>query len=603
MNHMWSIIVATAISYSVSLHGMQEKNPQKPFSLTVYSGDAKRSLVPLSLIEKTSLYEQLCKKRKNKEDLFLTTSITNKDLTLFVNTFHQPSPEKSKQYYDSLTKKEQKLLINAAGFLKSAWATAKLLDYYIEENNINMDINAMLMKSAAECIRYRIIRLNAAKKGGKLTSESTMILRKNFKCLYKGDGSYHIAPQSVIKNGTAAWDGLLDRIYIYKKGKNYYATHLLFKNATTRYTIHSPQPHQNKILSSPTFGKDFFLIDEQDTIIYHKQHTDAITKCIFSRNGKWLVSGSGGTQNNLVYRYLPAHWCIWKSSYCAGVSELCFNHQSTLLVVGFDTDKDNCLLLLAPQNQSELRSDPARKFITGHSTGIYKAEFSADDRRLLTCSYNKTDNQSTLILWNASDYDDIHHIAIISENGHIIKLLFSPTGDKIVAMTGCGNFFMYDGHTGEKIASSAYSDDNCSTPSLTFSRDGKFFLTMTTHESDSGSSKAFKLWDSKTGENIGYLPSTSDFAYAGGFTPRSRYIIDVDKIASADGSANFTQLYSHHDNKKIQQIATHETTNSGEAYHIWRACKAAEDGEVYDDVYCEKIKNIIMAYTSVLKKT
>jgi hypothetical protein len=215
----------------------------------------------------------------------------------------------------------------------------------------------------------------------------------------------------------------------------------------------------------------------------------------------------------------------------------------------------------------------------GQIIGVHAIQCNADNSRFLTIEYGKRDT-SMMIVWNS--YYPYNEIKRITRKGHIRMACFNHLGDRIVTMMRSGECCVYDGYTGKRIKKTERleNDHGYVSCGIVFSNDNRLFMTMLFRSYYLRNH--FTLWDVKTGEKIGDLSSAAWFSYGGGFTPNLQHIITADIKEVAQGGINSTELYDDNDAQEIEQIVSYKPEDLFSAYCVWRSCKAAENGHVYN---------------------
>jgi WD40 repeat protein len=85
----------------------------------------------------------------------------------------------------------------------------------------------------------------------------------------------------------------------------------------------------------------------------------------------------------------------------------------------------------------------------GHDAPITHVEFSPDDTRLLTFSYDEEKDKATLSLWDTSNLNKI--VMVHRLKFAMYKAFFICNGEKILIMQKNGDFGLLNGLTGESI--------------------------------------------------------------------------------------------------------------------------------------------------------
>ena len=555
---------------------MEKNGAQKPYSITVYAADNKRILMPLQIMRESNiLYEQYCKKIKDKEEkLSLQAPLHHADLSFFIDVC-QHIEEKGEEYYYALPEDKKKASFKSAIALKDVQATIDMLNGYYLPPDIVQYISTMVFspKESKESLRY--CKIKAYLESQKyyhvpsLKSAQEKITIDQLTFVYKGDGRCYKVPLCVMENDTAMWAGKSLEDYSIKVADN------IYRFSRVRGDKHALT--QNK--------------QNTTEVLYN---IPGYVRFVFSNDGQWFVTGSYIFPFNITFYPLSRKGQkAVKYPFKNEVNVFKFNDQSTLLAIGFSNNDDNEILLLTMPQEGEMLSEvPVYKPLKNNQKGVWALQFSGDNQRLLSCS------EKNITLWDISNYDNIRVVKEIVLNEHILKIRMSEFSNRIMVIAD-HQYVIYDSATGELVNSKHRMSENIGTGlyDVVLSNDGKFFLTIT--QNDDWQQAYFKVWDAQTGQEIARLHPQYQNSNALGFTPDLQYIIDtnVDQWASI----NRTRLYTDQDAKDIAYVANYKPINLCDAYAVWRGCKAAEYGDTYlDGIQADEIKKIIAV--SIVKK-
>ena len=262
------------------------------------------------------------------------------------------------------------------------------------------------------------------------------------------------------------------------------------------------------------------------------QHEVRCIAC--SSNGKYMVSGSKGNQNNLL---------LWDmddldnpkplEGHPQDVNAVAFSFDSKYIVSGSDGNQDNLIVWDITNPQGVIR-----QVLVGHPTGqhlgVDTVAFSPDSTQIISGSRGELDN---LILWNMNNWGINHpDIMITSQklDGHpdrVSRAVFSSDGQKILSV--CYANVWYQDHVSKdsillwdisdlnNIRKQWLDDDCCCFKSAVFSPDGKSVVSVCGH------SKNVILWDVTDFDNITNkkLAGHSHFAYCAAFSPDNKRVI------------------------------------------------------------------------------
>jgi hypothetical protein len=150
-------IIIICITLCGLLSAMERKIEQRPYSITVHIADNKRILMPLQVMRESNiLYEQYCKKIKDKEEkLSLQAPLHHADLSFFIDAC-QHIEGKCEKYYFALPENKKTTLFKSSIALKHVQATIQMLNGYYLPPDIVQYISTMVFssKESKESLRY-----------------------------------------------------------------------------------------------------------------------------------------------------------------------------------------------------------------------------------------------------------------------------------------------------------------------------------------------------------------------------------------------------------------------------------------------------------------
>ena len=191
----------------------------------------------------------------------------------------------------------------------------------------------------------------------------------------------------------------------------------------------------------------FLQEDKDNTTVIPFIVPDPVSHCLFSNDNALLLfccskSINHGTMQIYNTKTEKRYGCRLNSS----TSALCAAHHSPFFAIGTNNPQgaefSNLFLLINHENIQHLK---------GHNASITHVEFSPDDTRLLTCSYNEKTNVSTLCLWDTSNVNKIVRVSTF-EHFARHKAFFMCNGERIKVTREVDDIFcLLDGLTGDSI--------------------------------------------------------------------------------------------------------------------------------------------------------
>ncbi|BAZ48638.1 pentapeptide repeat-containing protein [Nostoc sp. NIES-4103] len=225
-------------------------------------------------------------------------------------------------------------------------------------------------------------------------------------------------------------------------------------------------------------------------------HTDLVTTVAFSRDGKYILSGSDDKTLRL-----------WDTN--GNLLHILNGHTETITALAFSPDSK---YILSGSYDNTLRlwdkNGKLLHILNGHTKTITALAFSPNGKYIASSSYD-----NTLRLWDTNG--KLLHIL----NGHTDKvnvLAFSPDGKYIVSGSEDKTLRLWD--TNGKLLHTLNGHTNPVTV-LTFSPDGKYIAS-------GGLDNTLRLWDTN-GKLLHTLNGHSGMCLYGlAFSPDSKYIVN-----------------------------------------------------------------------------
>ncbi|MBL8171571.1 MAG: hypothetical protein JNJ50_25655 [Acidobacteria bacterium] len=156
--------------------------------------------------------------------------------------------------------------------------------------------------------------------------------------------------------------------------------------------------------------------------------------------------------------------------------------------------------------------------LTGHTSGLFSAEYSPDGQHILTASW-----EGTAGIWNANTG---MRIATLSHKSEVKSAKYSPDGKFIVTASWDKTAAIWDAKTGQQVH--VLSGHKAEVNRASYSPDGKFIAT----ESTDGTAM---IWDANTGGHLRTLDVAKDTTIMSlRYSPDGQYIA----MAKRDGTAD-----------------------------------------------------------------
>ncbi|MDQ2860434.1 MAG: WD40 repeat domain-containing protein, partial [Pseudomonadota bacterium] len=181
-------------------------------------------------------------------------------------------------------------------------------------------------------------------------------------------------------------------------------------------------------------------------------------------------------------------------------------------------------------------ADPELAVLAGHRGAVHSAAFSADGRRIVTASDDRTAR-----IWDAATGAQLAVLA--GHGGAVESAVFSPDGRRIVTASQDGTARIWDGATGAQLA--VLSGHGGPVYAASFSPDGRRIVT-------GSGDKTARIWNAATGAQLTVLTGHEQTVGSAAFSPDGGRIVTAsfDKTArlwNAATGAPLTVLTGHGD--------------------------------------------------------
>ena len=273
------------------------------------------------------------------------------------------------------------------------------------------------------------------------------------------DGTYSLVPK--IEGGYAMWE----ECDIHNNRRNLRDTDTDKKYVLQLRSIKDKKGISNNLAvlfadNPAELGKKFVLYSEDSVIReYEKSALKSFNfNCLkfdlpakhvlFSNDNTLLALGFAENVAHNLISICDTKTCSTLSWHLNGsISALCSAHHSPVFVAGSDQphapDFPNLFIFITEANKKQL---------LGHDAPITCVEFSPDDTRLLTCSYDAVRDTSIVMLWDTTDIDKITRVCEYTRSQFPVRrAFFVCNGQKVVLMQKNGDFDLLDGITGDYV--------------------------------------------------------------------------------------------------------------------------------------------------------
>ena len=229
-------------------------------------------------------------------------------------------------------------------------------------------------------------------------------------------------------------------------------------------------------------------------------HSEGTQGMEFSKDGKWLVSGSW---DDSVKRWdVQTGEVLQEFSGHSGVSAVSISPDGTQIVSG---GLDGTLKLWDIATGNELRT------FSGHTSFVSSISFSPDGGQILSGSFD-----NTLIIWNAKTGTVLQTVS--GHSGPVLDVGISPDGGKLISCSVDKTLKLWDRNSGALLKT--FAGHSLQVQSVSFSPDGN---TIASGSFD----RTVKLWDVKTGNELRTFKGHSGFVLGVSFSSDGTRIASV----------------------------------------------------------------------------
>jgi tricorn protease-like protein len=243
---------------------------------------------------------------------------------------------------------------------------------------------------------------------------------------------------------------------------------------------------------------------------------------IFTRDGRWIVSGNRGITGSAVEVWDVANGSLVRALTPVTGQLYAIAASPDCKTVATASDPNGIVLW-------DVATGQARGNLQAHAGGIRSIAFSPDGRRIASGNYN-----GSITVW------DIAAARIVSTLWHlgtVNAVAFSPDGGRIVAGGYGGTVPVWDAKTNRRVYT--LKEHAATVRDVAFSPDGRLIA--------SGSDdRTIKLWDAATGNPIRTIDTRSASKHAAGalaFSPDGKSIAMVSDYAQIVDAASRNRAY------------------------------------------------------------
>jgi WD40 repeat protein/predicted Ser/Thr protein kinase len=262
-------------------------------------------------------------------------------------------------------------------------------------------------------------------------------------------------------------------------------------------------------------------------------HADDLTSVAFSRNGRWLATGS-----------LDKTARIWDARDGREL-HVCRAHTGAVTAVGFSPDssrlatagRDRLVILWDPETGTTLRQ------LSGHRGGVFALAFSPDGKHLATGGEDRV-----VLVWDL-EQGQIER-ALAGHTHFVLGLAFSPDGKRLASGSADNTIRLWDwAGTAEPLVLQGHTSE---VRAVAFNPAG-------TRLASASWDKNLRVWDAKTGEPVRTLLGHTQGVYSVAYSPDGR------RVASASGDRT-VRLWDAEAGRALLVLPGHSHFVTGVAY-------------------------------------
>jgi WD40 repeat protein len=298
-------------------------------------------------------------------------------------------------------------------------------------------------------------------------------------------------------------------------------------------------------------------------------HPSGVIAVAFSLDGKYIVSGGFGDERNLIVWNLNnpnniTHQVL--EGHQGSIYAVAFSPNGNYIVLGCQGDQNN-LIVLDVSNPNNITS----QVLVGHPKDVNAVAFSSDGKYIVSgCN----GDQHNLIVWDVSDPNNITHQDLVGHPKNVFSVAFSSDGKRIVS--GCvgnqHNLIVWDMSNPNHITHQDLVGYLNSVFSAAFSLDGKYIVS-----GNYGKQNNLIVWDVSNPNNIihqvlvGHQGTVTSVA----FSPDGKQVIS----GSFDYQNNLIlwTLLTDQEEALLKQLKNY---NADQIRLIYQLCGKALRGEI-----------------------
>ena len=178
--------------------------------------------------------------------------------------------------------------------------------------------------------------------------------------------------------------------------------------------------------------------------------------------------------------------------------------------------------------------------LTGHTGGVWSVCVSADGKRLLTSSADRT-----LRLWDAHTGKQLR--VFEGHTAEIYGAALSPDGKRVLSGSGDKTVRLWDATTGKELRKmTGHAEEVCS---VAFGPEGKAL--------SGGDDRTMRLWDLNTGKNAGVFTGHTGYVRGVAYS-------DQAKLAATCGCDRSIRLWDLETGKEVRKLTGHTAATVGQ---------------------------------------
>ena len=342
------------------------------------------------------------------------------------------------------------------------------------------------------------------------------------------------------------------------------------------WLVHSQQPAPPATQASPTLpptqrptpSPSPTPIPIGTTLFTYTGHGDSVSSIAWSPDGKYIVSGSGGSQNYdttvQVWEALSGNRVLTYMAHTFPVFGVAWSPDGKRIASVSSTFR---FPLQGRVRVCDAFSGKNELGYNGHSSGVVSVAWSPDGKYVATGSYDQT-----VQVWDA-----LSGHTIFTYNGHSAvtwAVTWSPDSKRIASASADRTVQVWDALSGNNVYTYSGHSNSNGVFAAAWSPDGKYIASA-------GYDYTMQVWDASTGNRIQTFHHDSEEVITVAWSPDSK------RVASGgyDGtvriwnalSGNHVFTYSHPNvwdiawSPKSTYIASSNAVERGSTVKVWQA--------------------------------